>query len=223
MELNRFEVEKKIVDGLKELKSPEQLRELQKWAKKAKKTQVVANTVTSFKKFYYSYTSRGSRRCYDKIHTVQFVSFVFLGMDVIIEKDNNKRFQFSETDFNKMEIWIDRNIRYGGTEYFPKHPMTEYFGINFEEEFIAHLCIKGYYLLEVEMRNGLKYYLCNDTNNANKLLHGRRLNIFDTCNRPVVKLSHENAIYVSDHIPTKGRFDFLSKEQQQSLTDDLPF
>jgi len=220
--MNRFDIDKKIIADLKEVRSSEQLRELQKWAKKAKKEKVVDNTVTSFKKFYYSYTSRGSRRCYDKIHTVQFTSFVFLGMDIIIEKDNNKRFQFPETDFNSMRIWVDRNIKYGGTEYFPKQPITEYFGIDFEEEFEVHLNIKGYYLLIVEGRTK-RYFLCNDTSNAKKLLRGRRLNSFDTCNRPVVKLSSENAIYVSDKIPTKEEFDFLPKAAQDSLIDELPF
>lgn len=209
------------------IRTPDQLLKLQKWAKKAKKEKPVENTVTSFKKIYYSFSrpirSQGSgKKLYDKNYSVQFVSFTFLGLEIQIESDNNSKYQFPETEFNSTHIWINRNIMYGGTEYYPKEKLTEYFGFDFEIMFLNYLKIKEYFVLKIEGRTGnLKYYLCNESNNARKLLHGRRLNSFDNCNRPVVKLSHENALYVSKHIPTKAYHDFIIPISIADMDDKL--
>lgn len=201
--LNIVEIEEKIVSGLKEVKTPEDLKELQSWVRKAKKQKVVEPTATSFKKVYYTfYTGRGYRQ---KVVTVNGTSFVFLGIEVNLPEEKDIKYLFPETDFNSHRIWIDRRIKYGGTEYFPKKQIDEIFGFNLKELFFSYLIGKDFFILKKETYKGIKtYYLLNSESNARKVLHGRRLTQFDLCNNPVVKISKEHLPFLSEVIKIKN-------------------
>lgn len=195
--MNIVEIENKIVEDLKTITTPEELKALQVWAKKAKKTKVIEPTVTSFKQMNYWYEtpvrSQGSGKfLYRKSNNVSYTSFVFLGIEIKLPQSDVK-YLFGDESFHSRQIWVDRNIKYGGWEYFPKQPTKELFGINFEQIFFDYLSEKKFF---VAKKNDKTFYLCNSERNAIKSIIGKRLTQFDLCNSPVVKISKEQAEYL---------------------------
>jgi hypothetical protein len=194
--LNIVQIEEKIKQGLSVIRNPADLLVLQKWAKKAKKQKLVQPTVTSFKQMYYTWESsirsKGSGKFIGrKLNKVNYTSFVFLGIEINLPVSET-RYIFSEDDFTSHKIWVDRTIKYGGTEYFPKQPLTKCFGMDLEKMFFDYVKQKEFYIVK---KNEKVYFLCNNDRNAVKAMMGRRLTRFDTCDNPVIKLSKEQAEY----------------------------
>lgn len=217
-ELNIIQIEEKIKENLSSINTPTELVALQKWAKKAKKQKVVQPTVTSFKQMNYTWesTQRSSgsgKYIGKKVNKVDYTSFIFLGLEVVLPSEN--RYYFNEEDFNSHKIWIDRTIKYGGTEYFPKQPLSEYFGIDLENMFFDYIKEKSYYIVK---KNEKTYFLCNDDRNAVKLICGKRLTKFDTLNNEVVKLSKQHIDYIQSVKPLP----YFNITTTNSL-DKLPF
>lgn len=158
---------------------------------------MVHPTVTSFKQMYYTWESSirssGSGKFIGrKVNKVDYTSFVFLGIEIKLPL-SEKRYGFNDADFTSHRIWVDRTIKYGGTEYFPKQPLDEYFGIDLEKMFFDYVKQKEFYIVK---KNEKAYFLCNNDRNAVKVMMGRRLTQFDICNSPVVKLSKEHVEYL---------------------------
>lgn len=195
--LNIVQIEERIKNDLFEIRNPADLLALQKWVRKVKKQKVVQPTVTSFKQMYYTWESSirssGSGRVIGrKLHRVDYTSFVFLGLEIKLPVSET-RYIFSEADFTSHRIWVDRTIKYGGTEYFPKQPLDEYLGMDLKKMFFDYVKQKEFYIVK---KNERTYFLCNNDRNAVKAMMGRRLTQFDTCNNPVIKLSKEQAEYL---------------------------
>jgi len=196
-QLNIVQIEEKIVNEMKNVRSQEDLVKLQKWARKAKKHVVVAPTVTSFKQMNYWYEtpvrSQGSGKfLYRKSNNVSYTSFVFLGIEIRLPQSDVK-YSFDDSTFTSHKIWVDRQIKYGGVEYFPTTYISDMFGINFEKTFFEHIKEKGFFIVN---KNDKTFYLCNSESNAKKILVGRRLTQFDLCNNPVVKISKAHIDYL---------------------------
>lgn len=215
--LNIVEIEEKIVDSLKAIRTPEELRELQKWAKKAKNEKVVEATATSFKRMYYSfYTGRGYKQ---KLREVNYTSFVFLGIEI---KLPDGKYEFSETDFTKHNIWVDRRIKYGGVEYFPKTPTLEIFGLNLTDLFFDYLSKNSFYVFEKESYKGQKtHYLLNSDSNARKVQQGRRLTQFDICNNPVVKIDKRHIPFLLEKLTLKREYDVIDHKRNAEFISNL--
>jgi len=216
--LNIVEIEQKIKNDLSQIRNPADLLALQKWAKKAKKQNVIKPTVTSFKQLYYTYEttirSSGSGKFIGrKTNWVDYTSFVFLGIEIRLPVQD-KRYVFNEDEFASHKIWIDRTIKYGGCEYFPKQPLVEYFGINLEARFFDYLKEKSFFIVK---KNEKQYALCNDERNAIKFMQGRRLTQFDLCNSPVVKLPKEHLDYLK--LDVRDWDYFYPKDNSKSLMD----
>jgi hypothetical protein len=219
--LNIVQIEEKIKNDLSEIRTPADLLALQKWARKAKKQKVIQPTVTSFKQMYYhwesSIRSNGSGKFIGrKLNKVDYTSFVFLGLEIKLPISET-RYVFSDDDFTSHRIWVDRTIKYGGTEYFPKHPLDEYFGIDLEKMFFDYVKQKEFYIVK---KNEKVYFLCNNDRNAVKAMMGRRLTQFDTCNNPVIKLSKEQVEYL--HFLEVRDWDYFYPPNDDKL-DSLPF
>jgi len=220
--MNIVEIENKIIEDLKSIRTPEDLRALQKWAKAAKKQKQVEFTVTSFKRMYYSWYSKvrsgGSGKVIgERLNQVDYTSFVFLGID--IKLPNDVKYEFPESNFTSHKIWVDSRIKYGGTEYFPKEPIKEISGINLREAFTEYLYKNNYYIVEKVSHKRTDYFICNNDSNARKILIGRRLNQFDLCNNQVVKITKEQYISL---IPMSVR-DWDYFYPSDTTPDQLPF
>ena len=219
--LNIVQIEEKIKNDLSGIKTNADLLALQKWARKAKKQKVVQPTVTSFKQLYYTWESsirsNGSGKFIGrKLNKVDYTSFVFLGLEIKLPVSET-RYIFSEADFTSHRIWVDRTIKYGGTEYFPKQSLSEYFGMDLEKMFFDYVKQKEFYIVK---KNEKTYFLCNNDRNAVKAMMGKRLTQFDTCNNPVIKLSKEQTEYLY-FLEIKDWNSFYPSNDNKS--DDLPF
>lgn len=215
--LNIVEIEEKIVADLKNIRSADDLRTLQKWAKKAKKQKSVEATATSFKRLYYTfYTGRGYK---EKLREVNYTSFVFLGLEI---KLPDGKYGFPETKFTSHKIWIDRRIKYGGTEYFPKEPVFELGGLDLKELFLKYIIEQNFFVYEKESYKGVKtYYLLNADSNARKVQNGRRLTQFDTCNNPVVKIDKEHLPFLLEKITIKREYDVIDHKKNVEFINNI--
>lgn len=174
--MNPFEIEKKIAEDLKSIRTPEELKALQKWTRKAKKNPIHESKLESFGKISYSfeYTTRGgsgSKARYHNIKNVEYCYFSFLGLKIVLEKDNNKKYQFPDELFNKKEIWGDRKLKYIGWEYYPKQEILEWDSLNIENKFFEYLKEKKYYIIITSK----KLYLSKDDSITKKIILGKRL------------------------------------------------
>jgi hypothetical protein len=197
--MNKFEIEQEIVGRIKNIRSQEDLVILQKWAKKENAKIQTEEFVTSIKRMYYSFevTRRGgsgSKAVYRDIKTVDYTAFIFFGIEIRLPEG---KYQFPESVFNKKNIWVDRKIKWGGVEFFPKERYTTFFGIDMKQMFIDFLKENKYFILNSNTR----YYLCNSKENARKILHGRRLNRFDLCNNQTVKIRKDQLSFFVNIIP----------------------
>lgn len=202
--MNIVEINDTIKDELKNIRNNDDLRELQKWAKKAKKQVVVKPTVTSFTQMYYTWYSKirshgSGRTCGEKLNKVQYTSFTFLGIEIMLP-ERTGGYEFTDELFSSSKIWVDRKIKYGGTSYFPKQPIDEMFGIYFSKMFFEHMEEKQFFI--AEKWNGKGYALCDCELNAKKFIQGRRLTRFDLCNHPLVKIPKEYLDYLK--LPIKN-------------------
>lgn len=178
--MNPYEIEQKIIEDLKKIRTPEELKALQKWAKKAKKNPVHEPKVENFGKIHYQYEyvtrgGSGSKARYRSVRTVEYCYFTFLGMKITLEENNNKNFNFSEERFNSKQIWGDNRLKYIGIGYYPKEEITEFQGINLEQKFLEYLKNKKYHLVVTAK----KLYLSNETSITEKIIMGRRLKKWD--------------------------------------------
>lgn len=153
--------------------------------------------VTSFKQVYYTVEkkirSSGSGRVIGlKLYSVDYTSFIFMGIEMNLPSNNTYIFQ--EDSFESRMIWIDSRIKYGGKEYFPKIPITTFSGINLENYFFNYLKENRFFILN---KNEKTFFLCNCDSNARKILRGKRLTKSDRCNNPVVKIKKEHVNYLN--------------------------
>ena len=226
--LNIVEIEETIKNKIAVIRSPQELLELQKWAKKAKKQKVILPSVTSFKKVYYTwdssiYSNGSGKRIGSKVNKVSYTSFVYMGIEIKLTEEDAIKCSFNEQDFSSHRIWIDSRIKYGGTEYFPKKEFTEMFGLDFKGLFVDFLATKGYYVLSVAKRKVRCFYLCNNERNAIKLLTGRRLNQFDLCNNQVVKIEQSQLDALPAFLGIKDWDTFYPPTERPIEVDPFPF
>lgn len=192
-----------------EIKTPQELKELQAWVKKAKKTPDVRLFASSFKSVYYTFDtgirSQGSgKRIGTKVNKVHYTSFMFYGVEVMMP---NPHYEFPEADFDSKRLWIDARIKYGGYIHSPKREMTEFGGINLEQAFLDLLKKDGYYVFEKGHYGKKTYYLCSRDESARKVSRGQRLNFHDTANRAVVKIDKKELEYFTSKFPLKTEED----------------
>jgi hypothetical protein len=213
--MNIIQIEKEIVDRIANCKSAAELREIQAWAKKAKKQVVIEPTVTKIRKMYYTYERRRRTEggaSYPVSHTVRFTAFTFMGLDIRLP---DGKYPIDESLFDFKNVWVDRKITWGGRDYFPKEPITELWGINFLQYFIGYIKANNFFILVI----GKTAWLMNSIDNAKKKLRGRRLTQFDLCNSPVVKLPTEH--FLGHYLEIKTSKDFFTEAEPH--TDYYPF
>lgn len=146
--MNLAEIDKEITKRLSECKSPEELREIQAWAKKAKKEKEIEPHVTEFIRIYYQYDVRhrggsGSRARWTTTETFKKFSAIIMGFEVALPWI---QCEFPETEFESKKIFIDRKIKWGGKSYYPKTESTEFFGMNILEMFWQQLELGNYFI-----------------------------------------------------------------------------
>ena len=205
--MNKIEIENEIAERLKNVKTQSDMIELQKWARKEKNKMDVQLFVSSFKSIYYTFSysvrSGGSgRKIGNRINKIDYTCFVFFGIEIKLPED--LKLSFNDNDFLRKNIWIDRYIKYGGVEFFPKIKGSIFFDIDFEKLFWDYLIQNNFYILDYYG----KYYLINSDSNAKKILSGRRLTKFDLCNNQVVKISKNQLPYFKDKLQIKN-YDFF--------------
>ena len=196
--MNPVEINKEIENRLTFISSSSELEDLKKWAKKEKKKVTTEPCVTAFKRVNYDYwykvRSQGSGRVIgDRLRTVQYTTFTYLGIEIRIDELNNQ--VFDESDFDKSPLWIDRHIKYGGCNYYPKSRKSQFFGRDFRLIFLAYVKSNGFFILNKVLKNGSKSYLCNyDDRSCIKMLVGRRLTSFDKCNKQCAIISDKSIL-----------------------------
>jgi hypothetical protein len=191
--MNPVEIDKKILEDLKTIRTPEELRELQKWARKAKKNPVHSPKLQCFGKIYYSFESisrggSGSKARYRRTHTVEYCYFIFLGLKVILEENNNKNYIFSDELFDNKQVWGDAKLKNIGREYYPKQNIEEWEGMNIENKFFEYLKEKKYHLLKTSK----KLYLSKDDSVSRKIITGRKLRKWEKEETPSFSLNFLN-------------------------------
>jgi hypothetical protein len=175
--MNPIEIEQKIMEDLKTIRSPEDLRKLQKWAKHAKKNPIHEPSLESINKYYYWQTNRRytGAHYYTRDVRTEAIYFEFLGIEILIERDHNEKYEISDNQFNSKKIWNNQMKSYIGTSYYPKEKIDEMFGINFKDKFFQYIKEKGFYLVITK-----KFlHLTDSKNNAEKLIIGKRLTKFN--------------------------------------------
>lgn len=216
--MNAVQIDAEVARRLSECKSPEELKEIQKWAQKAKKTPDVELFASSFKTVYYTFTtkrrSQGSGKVIgENVHKVHYTSFTFYGVEV---KMPEPWYEFQEADFDGKRLWIDARIKWGGTIYSPRKPVKEFGGIDLEKAFFDLLEKEKYFVFERDFIGKKTYHLCNSDSTARKIYRGQRLNIHDTANCAVVKIGKAELGYFTSKLPMKTYGDIFPK-------DDKPF
>jgi hypothetical protein len=223
--MNPVEIEKKIIEDLKTIRTPEELKALQKWARHAKKNPVHEPKLQNFGKinYTYEYTSRGgsgSKARYHSIRRVEYCYFTFLGLKIILEENNNSKYKFSDELFDSKQIWGDRKVKYIGWEFYPKQEILEWDGCNIQERFFQYLKEKKYHLVETPK----KLYLSNSDSISQKIIMGRRLRNHEKENSPSFSKSYLK--FFEDkglEIKTHNTYYNISNDTKSELDDIFNF
>ena len=175
--MNPIQIEQKIAEDLKTIKTSEDLKKLQKWARHAKKNPVHEPSLECINKYYYWQKHRRytGAHYYTNEVKVESIQFQFLGIEILIERDNNDKYKIPENQFDTKRIWENSMKSYIGTSYYPKEKIDEMFEINFKDKFFQYLKEKGFYLVITK-----KFlHLIDKKHTAEKLIIGKRLTKFD--------------------------------------------
>lgn len=218
MIMNSFEIDQYITEKMSVISSQSELEELKAFVKKEKNKKEAQPFVSSIRQVYYSYytkvRSQGSGKVIgERLKIVNNTSFVFMGVEVYLP-ENKEGYKLNAEEYNHKDIWIDRTIKYGGVEYFPKTPTNFHFGIDLEKVFFEYLKTNGFYIVK---RSPKSCFLCKDSHTERKILTGRRLNKFDTGIKIDVKYIDylglnvkENDLYSADNYQLKTHETFDS-------------
>ena len=155
--MNPIQIEQKIAEDLKTIRTSEDLKKLQKWVRHAKKNPVHEPSLECINKYYYWQKHRRytGAHYYTNEVKVESIQFQFLGIEILIERDNNDKYKIPENQFDTKRIWENSMKSYIGTSYYLKE--------------------KGFYLVITK-----KFlHLIDKKHTAEKLIIGKRLTKFD--------------------------------------------
>ena len=127
--MNPIQIEQKIAEDLKTIRTSEDLKKLQKWVRHAKKNPVHEPSLECINKYYYWQKHRRytGAHYYTNEVKVESIQFQFLGIEILIERDNNDKYKIPENQFDTKRIWENSMKSYIGTSYYPKEKIDEMF------------------------------------------------------------------------------------------------
>lgn len=196
--MNKLEIDKEIERRIAAVKSPDELRELQQWAK-AEKNKIEAEPyVTEFRHYYYSRRVRnggrhGGRGWYSD-DTVNYKTFFYLGVEIPFNFEINVNFKHP-VDLPSKPVWMGRHLKYACTAYYPPDGTKQMWNIDFEKKFLAHAAAHNFFMFE----KGKKRFLCEFAYVAQASLMGRR----SAKDAVLVPLTDDQMRYLDGKVPLK--------------------
>jgi hypothetical protein len=203
--MNAVEIDQEIVRRMAEVKYADELEDLKKWAKAAKRA---ANTSPSmvFIRMNYSFETiqrggSGSKARHHRVHNIQYTSVRILGVEVKLpEPSPNNWHKFPESNFYEKRLWVDSRIKWGGWEFSPKQPITHLGELDIMEAWRNWMIEKKFFLVDL----GRRFVLSNNNHDALKATrYGWRPTQRFLCGDLCIPIAKKDAPIFLEFLPLK--------------------